>query len=777
MKRKFSILLVSTVIIGAAVILGGVVLAQGIGRNPATVLPSGQTIEVPAQAIDNLPVLEAAISGGFVSNEIIVKFKGDVKPFRVVKVSEGKVGEKIKEFKKRADVEYAEPNYIAYALMVPNDPYYKYQWHLDNSVYGGIQMQKAWDVSAGAGVTVAVVDTGIRKGTDLANTCFVPGYDFVNSDSDPIDDNGHGTHVAGTVAQSTNNGIGVAGVAYKSCLMPVKVLNSQGSGTYAQVADGIYYAADEGAKVINMSLGGDSDSATLKDAVAYAYNKGVTVVAAAGNNGEGGAPSYPAAYDNYVIAVGATQYDETRAPYSTTGSYLDLVTPGGNTSVDQNADGYGDGVLQQTFQKTGKRISWGYYFFQGTSMAAPHVSGVSALLIAKGNATTPDNIRTALQETAEDKGTAGRDDSYGWGLVDANAALQWTAGPPDIEVPVITGATGNTTGTTGEPVTISATITDNVGVTNAIVYYTPIAGTETTVSMTKDPASNVWSANVPVASNKVGTITYYIKAKDAVGNEAKDPLTDSYSITITDNDSPIANAGPDQSVVVNTTVTLNGSGSSDNIGIVSYKWDFDVSNGVNWDAPDATGVIMTTSYSVIGTYTVTLQVSDAAGSTTTDTAVITATEIPAEVTVFEDSFEISEWNGLWTEDSQNDWFRSTQRAVDGSYSAEVDGSASDAKLTSIPIDLQGRTSAAITFSWYIESGLDSGEYLAFDVSTDGGTIWVEKARLRGNVDLENTWHNPSIDLTDISNLQIQFRGKMSVSNEDANVDKVKVVAR
>lgn len=163
----------------------------------------------------------------FVPDEIIVKFKGDREPFKVIKVPEGKVGEKIKEFKKRADVIYAEPNYIAYALMVPNDTLYNLQWHLDNSAYGGIQMEKAWDISTGKGTVVAVVDTGIRKGTDLADTCFVSGYDFANNDADPVDDNGHGTHVAGTVAQSTNNALGVAGVAFNSCLMPVRFLVQQ----------------------------------------------------------------------------------------------------------------------------------------------------------------------------------------------------------------------------------------------------------------------------------------------------------------------------------------------------------------------------------------------------------------------------------------------------------------------------------------------------------------------------------------------------------------------
>lgn len=378
----------------------------------------------------------------YVSDEIIVKFKGDVKPFRVIKVPEGKVGEKIGEYLKRKDVEYAEPNYIAYALWTPNDPYYNYQWHLENPVYGGIQMEKAWEISKGAGVTVAIVDTGIayenyqeswwrkyEQAPDLAQTCFVPGYDFVNNDTHPNDDSspGHGTHVAGTVAQSTNNGLGVAGVAFNACLMPVKVLGSTGSGSYANVADGIRWAVDNGAKVINLSLGGSSPSDTLKNAVAYAYNNGVTVIAAAGNDGKSSL-NYPAAYDDYVIAVGATRYDETLSYYSSYGSSLDLVAPGGDLNVDQNSDGYGDGVLQQTYEKSGWRgYSWGYYFMSGTSMAAPHVAGTAALVISKGVASTPDEVRIALEKTAEDLGTPGRDNTYGWGLVNAAAALQWTA--------------------------------------------------------------------------------------------------------------------------------------------------------------------------------------------------------------------------------------------------------------------------------------------------------------------------------------------------------------
>ena len=148
---------------------------------------------------------------------------------------------------------------------------------------------------------------------------------------------------------------------------------------------------------------------------------------------------------------------------------------------------------------------------------------------------------------------------------------------------------------------------------------------------------------------------------------------------------------------------------------------------------------------------------------------------PTEVQVFLDSFEISEWNGLWTEDSQNDWFRSSQRATDGTSSAEVDGSANNAKLISIPINLQGKNNAKITFSWLIESSLDHREYLAIDASTDKGLTWIEKAKLSGNIDPENVWLDKTIYLNDISSLKIRFRGKMSDASEDANVDFVRVL--
>ena len=391
---------------------------------------------------------------------VLEKYESKFTKFKVLKIPAGKlVTEMVDFFKKSPLVEYAEPNYYRYSLWYPNDPYYKYQWHFDDdhtnnpggassNPYGGlngggIRMEEAWPITSGTStIKVAIVDTGVAyenygrycQAPDLASTTFVAGYDFVNGDTHPNDDNGHGTHVAGTVAQSTHNNLGVAGIAFNTAIMPVKVLDRGGSGTDDQVANGIRFAVDNGAKVINLSLGGAATSTTLESAVKYAYDNGAMVIAAAGNEGDTyNQPSYPAAYDAYVIAVGATRYDETRSYYSNYGSYLDLVAPGGqlyiqgtNTMLDQNEDGYWDGVLQQTFSGFPHFCDFAYYFFYGTSMAAPHVSGVAALLLAQDSTRTPTQIRNILQSTAEDKGATGWDQYYGWGLIDAYAALTYS---------------------------------------------------------------------------------------------------------------------------------------------------------------------------------------------------------------------------------------------------------------------------------------------------------------------------------------------------------------
>jgi serine protease len=301
------------------------------------------------------------------------------------------------------------PNYLYQAQTAPNDPDYSKQWNLRS-----INIEAAWDDTKGNDVTVAVIDTGVSTVTDLAQTQFVPGYDFVNDRDDATDDNGHGTHVAGTIAQSTNNNYGVAGIAYEASLMPLKVLSRTGQGTVTDIAEAIRFAADHDADVINMSLGGGGDSQVLREAIDYAYNKGVVIVAAAGNANANSA-SFPARY-NHVIAVSAIDSTGGKAPYSNYGAGIDISAPGGSTR-DGNLAG---GILQNTIDpQTGKSV---FRAFQGTSMASPHVAGVAALIKASG-IEEPDAVAEILRKSAR---TIDSDDlnHFGSGQLDAGSAVK-----------------------------------------------------------------------------------------------------------------------------------------------------------------------------------------------------------------------------------------------------------------------------------------------------------------------------------------------------------------
>jgi serine protease len=321
-------------------------------------------------------------------------------------------------------IEYVEQDKYVYALRVPNDPLYSSQWH-----YPQINLPSAWDITTGGAVIVAVLDTGTRFAHPDLSGVHVTGYDFVANpangdgdgrDPDPTDpgcpgdptDPSHGTHVEGTIAARTNNGAGVAGVNWGGVsptrIMTLRVLGGCGSGTYSDVADAIRYAADHGAKVINMSLGGSSGSSTVDLAIDYARSRGVTLVAAAGND-YCGPVNYPARNPS-VIAVAATTITNARASYSNCGPELDVAAPGGSS---------GAGVWSTTWSPNAGNT---YLPLMGTSMATPHVAGLVALMISRG-ITGPSNIQTILQNTATDLGTPGFDTQFGWGLVNAFAAV------------------------------------------------------------------------------------------------------------------------------------------------------------------------------------------------------------------------------------------------------------------------------------------------------------------------------------------------------------------
>lgn len=275
-----------------------------------------------------------------------------------------------------------------------------------------ISATQAWQSCyQGQGITVAVIDSGVDLDHPDLQANIVSSKNFVSGVSSADDDYGHGTHVAGIIAGVNNNG-GVIGVAPKASLMPVKVLNYQGSGTIYNVAAGIEWAADNGAKIINLSLGSVSGSSTLKAAVDYAYNKGVLVIAAGGNCGDSSyddngcsyqdQPVYPGAYGN-VMAVASTDSSDNQSSFSNQGSYIDIAAPGS--------------TIYSTY------LSSSYTFMSGTSMATPHVAGLAALLWSENSGWTNQQVWTQIASTAQDLGTSGWDSQFGYGRINAATAM------------------------------------------------------------------------------------------------------------------------------------------------------------------------------------------------------------------------------------------------------------------------------------------------------------------------------------------------------------------
>ena len=375
---------------------------------------------------------------------------------------------------RQPEIEWAQPNYFRRFATTPNDPDYSSQWNLE-----AIKMPQAWDINPGGAptITVAVVDSGVTTTTstflfplwtggrvesvpvrvavtpDIAVSRILPGRDFAFWNGPVIDFDGHGSHVAGTVLQETNNSLGSAGIAYRVQLLPLKacvgywdiqiITSALGQPGFVDpteeggcfddaVAQAVRYATDNGASIINLSLGGPGAAPIMDEAIRYATGHGVFVSIAAGNDFENGNPAtYPAAYSSSVdgaMGVGAVGRSNRRAFYSSTGSYVEIAAPGGDVR-----DGGLAGVIYQTtlfpadsdpFTVVRPRFDrYAVVAKQGTSMAAPHVAGVAALLYSQG-ITNGAAIEAALKRFAVDLGASGRDNDFGYGLIDARASLR-----------------------------------------------------------------------------------------------------------------------------------------------------------------------------------------------------------------------------------------------------------------------------------------------------------------------------------------------------------------
>ena len=425
---KRALLLVSSSAMALSLLVAGPASAERVGSMPPfDAYPTGVAADANVEYVDDVIPGELVVDvKDDLSEEQIqalgneyqlalrdnspgVKDDGNIEVADIRSLDPSRIRDLIARLSNDPRVEAAEQETVARAYFTPNDPKYTEQWHMQRA-----GAEKAWDYACGTGVTVAVVDTGIAcydeggfmKGTDLVGTRCVGGYNFVAKNEIAADDQGHGTHVAGTIAQTTNNGLGVAGLAHCAKLMPVKVLSARGWGTMADVAEGIRWAADHGAQVINLSLGSSAKSKVVENAVTHAYKKGVVVVAAAGNSGK--SVGYPAAYEG-AIAVSATDKNDGIAWFSSRGPEVAIGAPG-------------VGVTQQTICEAGKNKCEQWGVFNGTSMAAPHVAGAAAILVGQG-ITDPDAVKATLQSTAtpkEDKNL------FGAGILETGSAAMRT---------------------------------------------------------------------------------------------------------------------------------------------------------------------------------------------------------------------------------------------------------------------------------------------------------------------------------------------------------------
>jgi serine protease len=405
-------------------------------------LREGEVIVAFRAQVDERDVEPLLRAGGAIAAR-----RGRSTPRVLVSLAPGiAVEEAVAWFEAMGEVDYAEPNGLvrkSQSTFTPNDEFFEFQWNMEV-----LDARRTWAIQKGQPtVGVAVLDTGVAyedyrdprsgrsfaRAPDWGEVTFLRGWDAVNEDAHPNDDEYHGTHVASTIAEATDNSRGMTGLAFNCAIMPVKVLDELGTGTFFDVAEGIDYAATytEGGetpvKVINMSLGTDGFSETVKRAVDRAHASGIVVVAAAGNTGTPGV-DFPASLPN-VIAAGAVDARGERASYSSRGPELDLMAPGGDCDRDDDRNGLPDCVFQQMpdpdFVDLGIHDRFCYCGIDGTSMASPHVAAAAALLISQG-ITDPEAVRAALEQTAEKIGGApqdGRNDSVGHGLIQPAAAL------------------------------------------------------------------------------------------------------------------------------------------------------------------------------------------------------------------------------------------------------------------------------------------------------------------------------------------------------------------
>lgn len=480
---------------------------------------------------------------------------------RLIEVSEKAADALIAALKKNKNVEYVERDASAQGTATANDPLFTggNQWWISK-----VQAPAAWDITTGvSNLPIAIVDSGVKAShLDITNK-LLPGYDFVNNDSNPDDDNGHGTATAGVAAASSNNQLGMVSMAWANPVIPVKVLGADNNGSYFAIANGITWAADQGARIINLSLGGSTPSQVLQDAVNYAWNKNAVLIASAGNDGVN-TPRYPAACNN-VVAVSATNSTDERPSWSNYGTYVDISAPG-------------QGVLSLYGTDT-------YAFWNGTSFSCPIASGTIALMASANPLLSNGNLVNLLLASTDDIGVAGYDTFFGTGRVNASAAVQAAvAAAVDTAAPTVAILSPVNGATVSGTINVSLTASDNVGVTRLELYRNGLLVSQTTSSSstvswnTTGSVDGVYNleARAYDAVNNIGVTTTQVTVQNSPVPDAIAPVT--------------AISSPANGTTVNRKSQKITVTSSDNVAVTSVRLFID-------------GVLFGTSTSAAATFT------------------------------------------------------------------------------------------------------------------------------------------------------------------------------
>jgi subtilisin family serine protease len=500
--------------------------------------------------------------------------------------------EKVKEaLSRNPNINFVENNFLAEAVVTPNDSYYASQWHLSK-----ISAPQGWDISTGStSVAVAIIDSGVDPThPDLSNK-LLPGFNFLSDNSDSHDLNGHGTAVAGSAAAISNNYTGVAGIAWQNPIMPLVVVNSSGSASYYDIAQAITYAADKGAKVMNISIAGSSNSSTLQNAVDYAWNKGAVIFAAAANYSTS-TPYYPAACNN-VVAVSATTSSDTLASFSNYGNWIDIAAPGVSILTTTNGGSYS---------------SW-----SGTSFSSPIAAGLGALIMSANPSLTNAQVVEILKRNADDIGAPGFDPYFGYGRINVYrslAAAKTTTPITDSSPPIVSISSPTNGAHISGGVTVSVSASDDVGVSKVELYINGILYANDATA----PYNFYWD------TKNYGNGAYNL---EAVAYDGSGNIGESNLITVNVDNSqdtipPVVSiTSPPEGSPVSKKVTIKVT-ASDNVGVSKIELFIDsvlkstVSSGTtltyNWN----------TNSVLRGPHVISTKAYDSAGNVSTDSVTV-----------------------------------------------------------------------------------------------------------------------------------------------------------